>query len=469
VTFSCAVSDDDGKARSVSPLLECLRLADGIPAPRVLPAPHGLAALGRPARRTAREHALLAGLHGSREQFAELLPEALREASELAEIPSEADDAASRLAVLIELDAPPQPRLGPYFGFVGPPQEARDPRAAPVYVTALEGMARCPWQTFLERLLRVELPPDALGPLPGASSRESGRLVGTLVHKVLEAIVAEATGSACGLDASEVLAREPRAVAWPEPAALVALLDEKAREVRRREAIALVGFDRVLAVHARRCLEVARELEWPGGRSPAAVLGGEVEGGLSVTGPQGQTVALRFRADRVDRDGQALRWLDYKTGRPFARQQGAAYRKKALLQRVRSGEHLQAAAYAAAARELGGPDGSGAYAFLAADDELDAAQRMLVADAGDEELARVFEAAAAALLGARQEGSFFPRLVEPDLEEEPRRCRFCSVKEACLRGDSGARARLERWVEERPAHPGPAERALRGAWNPEAT
>jgi len=43
-------------------------------------------------------------------------------------------------------------------------------------------------------------------------------------------------------------------------------------------------------------------------------------------------------------------------------------------------------------------------------------------------------------------GSFFPRLLEPDGSAHER-CTFCEVQEACLRGDSGSRLRLERWAK----------------------
>ena len=43
------------------------------------------------------------------------------------------------------------------------------------------------------------------------------------------------------------------------------------------------------------------------------------------------------------------------------------------------------------------------------------------------------------------DGSFFPRLVEPGTDKEPSRCGYCSVAEACVRGDSGARRRVLRW------------------------
>ena len=57
------------------------------------------------------------------------------------------------------------------------------------------------------------------------------------------------------------------------------------------------------------------------------------------------------------------------------------------------------------------------------------------------------------------------RLVVPEGEREPRRCQSCDVAEACLRGDSAARARLLAWraqVSSRPSDA--AQRALLDLW-----
>ena len=66
--------------------------------------------------------------------------------------------------------------------------------------------------------------------------------------------------------------------------------------------------------------------------------------------------------------------------------------------------------------------------------------------AGDAELERAFSAATAAVLGAWEAGTFFPRVVDLAGRAEPGRCKFCDVAEACLRGDSGARGRLFEWA-----------------------
>jgi hypothetical protein len=50
------------------------------------------------------------------------------------------------------------------------------------------------------------------------------------------------------------------------------------------------------------------------------------------------------------------------------------------------------------------------------------------------------------ILSAWDTGSLFPRLEKADTNKEPRRCSFCEVRDACVRGDSGARRRLSRWA-----------------------
>jgi hypothetical protein len=107
----------------------------------------------------------------------------------------------------------------------------------------------------------------------------------------------------------------------------------------------------------------------------------------------------------------------------------------------------------------------GCYVGLDPDPELEADQRLLGARADDEELAEAFDASVRAVFGALDAGSLFPRLVKPDRDEEPSRCRSCEVKEACLRGDSGARARLAAWAAQPPRKGlSRAERALLRLW-----
>ena len=75
-----------------------------------------------------------------------------------------------------------------------------------------------------------------------------------------------------------------------------------------------------------------------------------------------------------------------------------------------------------------------------------------------------FDDVTARLLHAWRVGAFGPRL-EGASGSEPRQCEWCAVSAACLRGDSGARRRLMRWLEsvgdEAPDHD--AEAALASA------
>lgn len=456
VTLACCVTDDDGKRRQPSPLVERLRLAGPLGAPLPLPSLHGRRRLEEGRAHTAHEHALLAGLHGTRERFAALLPAALDEAWR--------DDrqalAEPRLAVLREIDAVArQPRdLGPYFGFVGPRLEAGDLRDAPLYVTTAERLAGCPWQAFLARLLRLELLPDALAQLPRAVE---GRLVGSLVHDVLERIVSAGEEEHPTLEG--VARRQPREVPWPEQAQLEGWLEEAARSTVRDEGIGLPGYHRVLAAAARPSLERARAVAWAGGAPQ--VLGAEVTGEVRVRERGAGQRTLHFRADRVDRLSEGLRLLDYKTGTAQATARSPKSRRDKLRALVSSGVLLQAAAYAVGAQQATGAAARGEYLFLKPGTEEHAAR--LAVEAEDEELVACFEDAVAAALEVWGHGSFFPRLADPD-GDEPRPCSWCDVREACWRGDSGARARLVEWVDGHAGLPEDrltsAERALLGLW-----
>jgi hypothetical protein len=465
VALLASTCDDDGRAREPSPLVERLRRAPRVAGPRGVPSATARAALEASGLRPACERALLAGLCGSARQFEELLPVALEEAWREAgaldpreatreralelgppaspEIPDPRALAAGRLAVLRELDGPAHRAapLGPYFGFVGALREGGDPRAGPLAVTTLERLFRCPWQTFLARVLRLEAPPDAGAELPSADARR----VGSLVHRVLERVARAGLGARVETLA-EAAARRPVRLAWPPAEALEELVRETARELLREEGVGLAGFERVLALAAREPLAVARALDEGAPQAAAGIVGAEVGGGLRVADAAGAPRELRFRADRVDRVDGALLLTDYKTGRPALAQSREDRRREAWLRAVRSGELLQVPAYAAAARELDARVGFGRYLTLRPD--APEAAREIVARGDDAELLGAFEYAVRRAVGAWDAGSFFPRLVQPDGEREGTACRLCTLKEACLKGDSSARGRLARWTAE---------------------
>ncbi|HUK14507.1 MAG TPA: PD-(D/E)XK nuclease family protein [Thermoanaerobaculaceae bacterium] len=454
VTLSWQSCDDDGKPRLVSPLVERLRVAAGLgEAPS---APPAVDPASSDALRPGHEVAVLAGLAGSRREFGAALELACREQGAAA-----ADElAAARLAVLEELDPDRRSaegreraaRLGPYFGFVGAVRSAADPRRAPLAVTTAEDLARCPWQTFLRRVLRLEASPDPLADAPGVDAQ----LVGLAVHAVLERIVREASGRRPATLA-EALAAGPAAVAWPDAAALGHVTREACGEVLREAGLALPGLDGVLRELAAPYLDAARVAGWPATGAIDA-LGVEVTGEARVAHRGGER-GLRFRADRAERLDGRLVLTDYKTGKPVADGKQQETRRRQLEAAVRGGRALQAVAYALG---TGTETGRGRYLYLRPDlaEEL----RVLAADGDDAPLREAFAGAIAAILDAWDLGALFPRLEVPGGGEEPPTCRWCEVREACVRGDSAARRRLARWAADGGGTPTPAEAALAALW-----
>ena len=494
VTVSWTECDDDGKPTPASPLVE--RLCDGdhdrVTLVRDVYAQGGV---GDHSPRPAHEHAVLAGLFGSRERFAAVLPIALamvpdcgagilpaRSAGEERglearttpepEVPcgagilpaldavtwcgrdartttelhgrgaAAATVAVARAAVLAELD--PDRRTaegrrravlpGPYFGFVGPaPAGVADPRAGDVWVTELEGIARCPWQTFLGRLLRLQPVPDAGADLPALS----GALVGSVVHAALERIARGGAGDG-PRTLAEVSAAAARAVPWPAEPELERILVAAAEEALREEGLALPLLVRSVAERARPFVDAAHLADFAA-EGAVAVAGAEVEGGAMVTDGTGRPRRVAFRADRVDAVGGALRLTDYKTNKGLTTSAKEEQKRKRLLHFLGTGQWLQAAAYAAS----GGEVVAGRYLFLKP--ETADAARAIVANA-DRELLETFRAAVVDLLALRDAGAFFPRLVTPGGSKENPACGYCSFREACLVGDSGARRRLLAWA-----------------------
>jgi len=348
--------------------------------------------------------------------------------------------AAARAELLEEVDpVRPRPGLGPLSGCVGPAGVA-DPRRRRPFVTLLEGVAWCPWQAFVERLLRVEAVPDPLVELPTVDHL----LVGTTVHGVLERMVEAGTGHRRGL--ADLVDRTPVEVAWPDEGDLACWLGEAARDAVAGAGLDGSGVERLLEVLARPYLGAARRLEW-GGSERVAALGAEVTGSVEVEAGEGRRT-LGFRADRVDRgDGGEVRLTDYKTGK--------AVGPKQIVTEVARGGKLQAVAYC-----LAGPEGAGwvgRYLFLAPDGP--AVREVRAADTAQVE---GFRTAVRVLLEALDRGAFPPRVVTPKGGESPP-CRTCAVRAACLKGDSGFRARLEAWGAAESGED-PLERAAHALW-----
>ena len=435
VVLSWQVANDEGRARTVSPFVERLRSAGVLTRCDDVAGAHAAPRAGVPLLCTAQEAALLEGLHGAPERFGELLTLAAGEVAQL-DLHGEgvaADRlAAGRQAVLRELgDRPGIDELGPYFGFLGAVRHSADVRRADLYVTHVERLIRCPWQLFLTRLLRIEPPPNALDTLPDVTPL----LVGNLVHRVLERIVA---------DAFSASAARREGIAWPAPDVLEVQLGETAAALLREEGVGVAGFERFLVEVARPLVLAARTLEWPDASSSWRCVAAEADGSVQVGLPP-RTV--HYRVDRVDAQGDRQRLIDYKTG--------SSETQAKLPKDVARGKRLQAAAYAF------GSGGEGRYLYLAAEDL--AKKAVVEAQADDAELHEAFEEAVSTALLAFDAGAFFPRLTEAGGTQPAAACKHCEVREACLQGDAGARARIAAWAE-RERGESPAESQALALW-----
>jgi RecB family exonuclease len=488
VALSWQEADNDNKVRTPSPLVERLRWSQRgqqieqwskPPRLRHLYSPPPKEDLDRPAElRPAVESAVLVALHGTHRELASVMPMALTESESVWGEETEGSPpeslAAARLRILAELD--PQrgskegeqvyDSLGPFFGFVGPPRVTADPRrTGDLYVTTLEKLVRCPWQAFLERVLRLEPLPDPLAALPAIDSR----YVGSLVHKVAERIVRWKLPSS--RPSLEQLDRQiAEKVSWPDEEMLRRVVDEEAERLVRSEGIGLGGYAEILAEIALPHLEVLRRLESEPDDRGRLTLAAEIEGRFELTDTAGDSRPISFRADRVDLDGEQILVTDYKTGganKEYLSRAKPETRRKHFVYALREGKLFQAPLYALA---TAGDEGRGRFLFLEPDFEHGDDRRALVVGADDREVIDAFEQAARTAVAVWDQGAFFPRLQLPDEEEEPNACSWCQVAEACLRGDSGARGRLSTWAdthgEEAPEtkDPGKAETALLDLW-----
>jgi hypothetical protein len=418
VAFSAAQVDASGRRLAPSPLLD--RLA-ATPLPRP------------PARATPRsavEWLVAAGLEHGREAFAALWPVVTAGSARTAPTPFQR-------AVLDELDPDlgtvegraTARRLGPWLGLVG-----GGALPAPPFVTTLEAQARCAWQSLLTRELGLAPLADPWAALPELSALA----VGNVLHGALERAAAGA-GVPVGTGLEALAGRAPAPLALPTGAVAAELLAAVALEVAHEEGAPWLA--RALARRARAGWEVLRLALGEQPRVLGAELTGEVQVGRATLG---------FRADLALASEPLPTLLDLKTGRPFlgdaARPPEPARALTSLAADAARGRRLQAIAYALAT--AAGP-WRGGYLFAGEPGWPWRPEERLVPLGPDElpTLGAAFAGAVETLLAARALGAFAPRLLDASLEKEGEACRSCAVREACLQGDSGARARLVRWLE----------------------
>jgi hypothetical protein len=335
---------------------------------------------------------------------------------------------------------------GPWSGFVGDALTPGDP----LWITALERVATCPWSSFVARRLGVRPLPDPNLGLPDPDAL----LVGTVVHEVLEHIVA-GDDRRRRLVFEQAATAESAAVPWPSNQRLEELLTDAAERVVLGEGLVGFGLAGLLKASARPVLDVARRIDWPDGVL-RGVVASEIDG--TVTS---QTTGRRigFRADRLD---EGFRATDYKSGKPQSSAATSATRSKHLLNKVRRGRLLQAVAYALAAPEA---DGAGRYVFLnpfIGDAPEEA--RVAETSSGDEDLCAAFHRAVAVIEDSLVAGAAFPRVAEPKKNTQADHCRTCPVVEACRVDDTAFDLRLKELMETGGASDDSALEAARELW-----
>jgi hypothetical protein len=400
VTLSWSLGDDAGAELQPSPFVEAWLRNGQLEAPPLCELPQNWA--GR-VDALPEERAL-----------AMALSERTRPHAEVLAIVLEPELARAHAAVLNELEHDPNRRAAPgaFLGRVGQAW----PADRPISVSALENTSTCPWQAFLRRALKLGQIEDPLAFVPELSPQ----IVGIAVHRVLEK-----------------LARPGVRATWPSPQEVRRETEAAALHVIREEQLAPLGLKHWLVEKMQPYLEAASNHYRDCTRD---VVGSELKGELAIPGRKRR---VSFRADRVERDEQGELWIDFKTGKPLTdtKDDHEKKQRKAL----RAGTHLQAAVYAAA------QDARGRYHYLAPRTPEHARVFEYSADAATR---ATLEATLDCLDAVWVEGGFVPRLAQSGKDrnkDEPAACRHCEVKLACLRGDSGAKRRLETWLN----HPHP--------------
>lgn len=392
VTLAWSVGDDAGAELQPSPFVEAWLRAGQLEPPPPCELPQNWR--GR-ADALPEERALAMALCEPARPHAEILAEVC-----------EPQLARALAAVLHELEPAPngRPAPGAFLGRVG--------RALPadqsISVSALENTSGCPWQAFLRRGLRLGQIEDPLAFVPDLSPQ----IVGIAVHRVLEK-----------------LARPGARATWPSEREVQREAEAAALHVIREEQLAPLGLRHWLVEKMQPYLEAAAN-HYRG--CTREIVGSELKGELAIPGGARR---VSFRADRVERDEQGELWIDFKTGKPLTSTKSDHAEKQ--LTALRSGTHLQAAVYAAAR------DARGRYHYLAPS----APEHARVFEYTPDPSTRAnLEATLERLDAVWVEGGFVPRLAQADKEAEPLACHYCEVRLACLRGDSGAKLRIQAWL-----------------------
>ncbi|MEC7987702.1 MAG: PD-(D/E)XK nuclease family protein, partial [Myxococcota bacterium] len=381
-------------------------------------------------------------------------------------------------------------RLGPYSGLTGlgphcgiyPGEKSNNLTSTlshleldqASFITGIEQFIGCPWQNFLNRMLRAEKTENAEMILP----RVQANVLGNVVHNILEGIVKEQDPNPHIDTLKEKLEYDAFSLSWPQESHLYALFNQEAQKQLQMDKQIWATKSDVIIDIVLPYLQVERELEFS---SPKKCLGAELEGcffvhanaeggrpvdsgsdRLNIWSSSQEHIRIRglFKADRVDRSGDVLQMLDYKTGSVLSTKKKEADRAKEFRSSITKGQKLQPLAYAASLPYYQSlyPEIQAAQGILVfISPKQDYPQRIFSIDSNDEEelslLARaVWTSGVAKIIGVH-----LPRLVRtkskrdrlgPDHFQGNRWCTNCDYQSACRIGDTAFRRRLITVCEE---------------------
>ena len=493
--LSWIVTDEKGKACSVSPLIRRLLLA--YPEEKIQEARSLYERILPDEPVPLYDRVLLAGIHGeeqtyfdafmlfAQKKWSSLYPESTPEVRKekitkavhgrfqgIEELfPPLFSDANNRIGPLGGLTG-----LGPLSGAL-PEEPFEEPLPLPSvlfldhsnYITRVEQYFSCPWRNFLERLLRVEHTPDPQKTLPQIQAS----IIGNIVHNSLEKLVlAQQPESAS--DAKEIedlFPPHPFPVSWDESLIQQSLLQNSKEQMFLDQQL-WPRASEVATNMVQSFVVVEHELEFS---TPISCLGAELEGesyvlanaqggqigegfqqNLNIWSSSTDEISMRvlFKADRVDLDLESgsLHLLDYKTGKIPALKKTQQERRSAILSEMEKGKKLQPAAYVSSLLHLQKrwpllQKTKGTLLYLKPDSKVDISMRDFSIDSHDQEAIAIFGQVIWSSALAQAVGINFPRLVTKNSVHAPHTtndwCTHCDFQRACRFSDSGFRRRLE--------------------------
>lgn len=302
-------------------------------------------------------------------------------------------------------------KIGPYLGQIGSSKLKSDPRNRSLYITTVEKLARCPWQYYLRRFLK-------LNDLPGEKSFYliDPKMLGNCVHDSLARLLGK------GRDRK------------PQKSEIEGVVGEVSAELCKREKLNLKGLVYILQQKTIPYINRAIELSFSYESDDAfEIVEAESERTVEYFDESNTKREIKFRVDRVDRVGDKERLIDYKTGSAPDFKKTEKAKMEQVIKGIKRGERLQGALYASTKDAK-----KGCYYYL--DPKIDDQQARYCVDSSLDMLNDVLPKTLAWLTTLWDKGLFIPRLEEK--EKEPNACSYCDVAAACWRNDSSVRGRL---------------------------